>query len=507
MSQIADLIAGSVALFQPAVLGFMVVGFLIGTFFGATPGLTAVLAIALLLPFTYSLDPVEALVMCTSIFMAGMYAGSITATTINIPGAPSSVMTAIEGYRLMQKGQGANALGHAALGSMIGGAVGALLLLVSMPVTAELALLIKTPGKFSLILFALVVIVVAQKGEIAKGAAAAILGMMIAAIGVDVMQPVPRFAFGTETLVEGIDLMALIIGVFAISEIMVQASTREDPAVAAAASAAARTLRRRDFMPPWREIREIGLITYVKSALIGYGVGVLPGAGGSMAAFVAYAEAMRVSRRPDTFGKGAREGIASAECANNSMCGGAFVPMLMFGIPGDPTTAVVLGVLVINGLQPGPQLLANQADLIGPMIGSLFLSALILIPLSLFLFGPFFIRIVSISRPPLYTAIAIVALVGAYVATTSVVQMALTLVFGVLAYFLRRAGYPTVTLLLGFILGPSLEEYLRRSMALSKGDPTIFLTSPDSLVFLILTVVFTVMLTWPRRKTVNEPGS
>ncbi len=501
MSSLADVLAGVAVLFQPAVLGFMVLGFLIGTFFGAVPGLTAVLAIALLLPFTYSLEPVEALVMCASIFMAGMYAGSITATTINIPGAPSSVMTAIEGYRLMQKGHGANALGHAALASMIGGAVGAVLLLVSMPITAELALLIKTPGKFSLILFALIVIVVAQRGQVAKGAVAAVLGMMIATIGVDVMQPVPRFAFGTETLVEGINLMALIIGTFAISEVMIQASTREDPAVAAAASAVARTLRRRDFVPPWREVRSIGLLTYVKSALIGYGVGVLPGAGGSMAAFVSYAEAMRVSRRADEFGKGSREGIAAAECANNSMCGGAFVPMLMFGIPGDPTTAVVLGVLVINGLQPGPQLLANQADLIGPMIGSLFFSALVLIPLSLYLFGPFFIRIVSISRAPLYTAIALVALVGAYVATTSVFQMVLTLVFGVLAYVLRLAGYPTVTLLLGFILGPSLEEYLRRSLALSKGDPTVFLTSPDSLAFLVLTAVFVLMLTWPRRAT------
>jgi putative tricarboxylic transport membrane protein len=498
MSSVADVLASGAGLFQPSVLGFMVLGFLIGTFFGAVPGLTAVLAIALLLPFTYSLEPVEALVMCASIFMAGMYAGSITATTINIPGAPSSVMTAIEGHRLMQKGHGANALGHAALASMIGGAVGAVLLLVSMPITAELALLIKTPGKFSLILFALIVIVVAQRGEVAKGAVAAILGMMIATVGIDVMQPVPRFTFGTETLVEGINLMALIIGTFAISEIMIQASTREDPAVAAAASAAARTLRRRDFVPSWREVRSIGLLTYAKSALIGYGVGVLPGAGGSMAAFVSYAEAMRVSRRAGEFGKGSREGIAAAECANNSMCGGAFVPMLMFGIPGDPTTAVVLGVLVINGLQPGPQLLANQADLIGPMIGSLFFSAVVLIPLSLYLFGPFFIRIVSISRAPLYTAIALVALVGAYVATTSVVQMVLTLVFGVLAYVLRLAGYPTVTLLLGFILVPSFEEYLRRSLALSKGDPTVFLTSPDSVVFLVLTAVFVVMLTWPR---------
>lgn len=494
MSYLADMLSGALALFTPSVFGFMVLGFLIGTFFGAVPGLTAVLAIALLLPFTYSLDATSALVMCASIFMSGMYAGSITATTVNIPGAPSSVMTAIEGHRLMARGEGASALGHAALASMIGGAIGAILLLLFMPVTAELALYIKTPGKFSLILFALVVIVVAQRGNVAKAAVAAILGMMIATIGVDVMQPLPRFTFGTETLVEGIDLMPLIIGTFAISEIMVQAQMGAETGARVEIAGAARSLRRRAFLPRREEIRAIGLLTYVKSAFIGYGVGVLPGAGGSMAAFVSYAEAMRRSRRREEFGTGSREGIAAAECANNAMCGGAFVPMLMFGIPGDPTTAVVLGVLVINGLQPGPQLLANQTELIGPMIAALFFSALVLIPLALFLFGPLFIRIVSIAKPPLYTAIAVVALVGAFVATYSAFQMALALVFGVVAYILRLAGYPTVTLLLGFILGPGLEEYFRRSLTLSRGDPTVFLTSLDSAAFLVLTVVFVTVL-------------
>ncbi len=494
MTYLGEVLSGASALFAPSVLGFMVLGFLIGTFFGAVPGLTAVLAIALLLPFTYSLDATSALVMCASIFMSGMYAGSITATTVNIPGAPSSVMTAIEGHCLMARGEGASALGHAALASMIGGAIGAILLLVFMPLTAELALHIKTPGKFSLILFAIVVIVVAQRGNVAKAAAMAVLGMMIATVGVDVMQPLPRFTFGTETLVEGIDLMPLIIGTFAISEIMVQAQAGAQRAGRLDVEEAARSLRRRAFLPRWHEIRAIGPFTYLKSALIGYGVGVLPGAGGSMAAFVSYAEAMRRSRRRKDFGRGSREGIAAAECANNAMCGGAFVPMLMFGIPGDPTTAVVLGVLVINGLQPGPQLLTNQTELIGPMIAALFFSALVLIPLALFLFGPLFIRIVSIAKPPLYTAIAVVALVGAFVATFSAFQMALALVFGVVAYVLRLAGYPTVTLLLGFILGPGLEEYLRRSLSLSHGEPTIFLTSPDSLAFLLLTVVFVVVL-------------
>ncbi|MFC6487189.1 tripartite tricarboxylate transporter permease [Nitratireductor sp. GCM10026969] len=483
-----ELFQGFAVLARPDVLAYMVLGFLIGTFFGAVPGLTSVLAIALLLPITYSMDVVPALVMCAAIFMSGMYAGSITATTINIPGAPSSMMTAIEGHALMKRGEGANALGHAALGSMVGGSLGALLLMALMPLAAKASLLIQTPGKFSLVLFALVVIVIVQRDALAKGLVATMFGVMIGTVGIDVMQPIPRFNFGTEMLVEGIDMMPIIIGTFAISEVLYQAHRNHGDI--RFSSSASTVIRRRDFLPSFAQIRQIGLFTYLKSALLGYGIGILPGVGGSMAAFVAYADAKRRSRAPEEYGNGSREGIAAAEAANNSMCGGAFVPMLMFGIPGDPTTAIVLGVLVINGLQPGPRLLENQTELIAPMFASLFVSALVLVPLTLFLLGPWFVRIVSIPKGLLYACIAVVALVGSYVATFSVFQMALALLFGILAFFLRRQNYPTVALLLGFILGPDLEQYLRRSLSLSDGNPMVFLTSLDSLFFLILAAVF-----------------
>lgn len=490
---------GFLALADWTVIGFLVGGFLIGTFFGAMPGLTSVLAIALLLPITYTIDVIPALVMSASIFMAGMYSGSITATTINIPGAPSSMMTAIEGNQLMRKGHGANALGHAAIGSMIGGSIGALLLMGFMPLAAELSLLIRTPGKFSLVLFALVVIIIVDKGAIAKGVVATLLGIMLATVGVDVLQPIPRFNFGTETLVEGIDIMPIVIGAFAISEVLVQAQQWNSSLDADLKQAEGVKIRRRDFLPPLSEIREIGWLTYIKGAFIGYGTGILPGAGGSMAAFVSYAAAKSSSRKPEEYGHGSREGIAAAESANNSMCGGAFVPMLMFGIPGDPTTAIVLGVLVINGLQPGPRLLDQQADLLAPMFASLFISALILIPLTLFLFGPYFVRIVSIPKGLLYSSIAVVALVGSYVATYSIFQMFLALIFGVLAFFLRKQNYSTVSMLLGFILGPDLEQYLRRSLSLNDGNPMVFLTNPDSLAFLLLTVLFVYMIVFRKR--------
>ena len=213
-----------------------------------------------------------------------------------------------------------------------------------------------------------------------------------------------------------------------------------------------------------------------------------------MGAFLAYAEAVRTSKEPETFGKGNPKGIAAAESANNAVCGGAMVPMLTFGIPGDPITAIMLGVLVINGIQPGPQLMDGQAHLIAPMLAALLFSAVLLIPMTLFLLGPYFIRIVAIRKDVLYGIIALLAVVGSYVATYSTFQMLMALSMGVLAFYLRRNGFPVITMLLGYILGPKLEEFLRRSRALSNGDPMTFLTNPDSLFFVILTIVFVYFL-------------
>lgn len=488
------LVAGSFTkLFDPLVLAYVVAGFIIGTIFSAIPGLTATLALALLLPLTYSLDVTIALMACASIYMAGMCGGSITATTINIPGAPSSMMTALDGYPMQQKGKGALALGHAAIGSMAGGAVGALLLIGLAPVIAEASLLVQTTGKFSLLAFAVIVIVIAQRGKIIKAAMAACIGLMLATVGLDAMEPVTRFTYGFGNLTAGIDLMPVIIGTFAISEILTQVGAAKETRQTTEAIRKVK-IRRRDFIPPLASIRDIGIVCYIKSALIGYSVGTLPGAGGSMGSFLAYVETVRTSSNPESYGKGNPKGIAASESANNAVCGGALVPMLTFGIPGDPITAIMLGVLVINGIQPGPQLMSGQAELIAPVLASLLFSAVILVPLTLLLLGPYFIKIVSIRKDVLYGAIALLAVVGSYVATYSTFQMMMTLVLGVLTYYMRKHDFPVITMLLGFILGPNLEEFLRRSLALSNGDPMTFFTSPDSLFFVVLTLVFVYFL-------------
>ncbi|WP_448326563.1 tripartite tricarboxylate transporter permease [Sulfitobacter sp. M13] len=475
---------------DPVNFTYVILGFVIGTIFAAIPGLTATLAMALLLPLTYTLSVETALMACASIYMAGMCGGSITATTINIPGAPSSMMTALDGYPMQQQGKGALALGHAALGSMIGGAIGALLLIALAPFVAELSLLVKTTGKFSLLAFAIIVVVIAQRGRIPQAGLAACTGLMLATVGLDAMEPITRFTYGYSSLTAGIDLMPVIIGTFAIAEVLTQAVTRADIGAAAAAAADKVKIRRRDFLPPLSDIRKIGFGCYVKSSLIGYFVGTLPGAGGSMGSFLAYTETVRTSSEPETFGKGNPKGIAASESANNAVCGGAMVPMLTFGIPGDPITAIMLGVLVINGIQPGPQLMADQAGLIAPMLAALLFSAVVLIPLTLWLIGPYFIKIVTVRKDVLYAVIALLAVVGSYVSTYSTFQMFMALAMGVLAFYLRRNGFPVITMLLGYILGPNLEEFLRRSLALSNGDPTTFFTNPDSLFFVVLTLVF-----------------
>lgn len=490
MENFMGILQGFQTLFIPGVLVYAFLGFFVGTFFGAVPGLTATLAIALLLPVTYSMDIVKALVMCMGIYMAGMYAGSITAITINIPGAPSAMMTAIDGNKMMRKGQGAKALGHAAFASMIGGTIGSILLMIVSPFAMKLALLVRTPGKFSLILFAFVVVILAQRKSINKGVIATILGIMMATIGIDIIEPATRFTFGIDSLVQGIDFMPMIIGTFAISELLVQSEKNAKEYKFINKEMLNQKIRRKDFLPSMKEIKEIGIMTYIKSSLIGFFIGVLPGAGGSMAAFVSYSEAMRSSKNPDKFGTGTLEGIAAAESANNAVCGGALVPMLTFGIPGDAVSAVILGVIIINGLQPGKKLMTTQFHLVSPMFAALFVSALIILPLTLYLLGPYFIKIVSINRKILYSSIALVAMVGSYVSTNSVFQMLITLIMGVIAYVLRKQDFPTVSLLLGFILGPMFEKYFRRALYISDGNPLIFLTEWDSIFFLILSAVF-----------------
>lgn len=500
MNQFGQIFEGFAVVFQPLSLLYMILGFFVGLVFGALPGLTSMLAIVLLLPMTYTMKITYALIMCMAVYMSGLYAGSITAITINIPGAPASVMTCIEGNAMMKKGQGAKAIGHATIASAIGGTIGALLLIFIAPYAVKLALLIRTPGKFSLVLFALVTMVVISNDK-KKGIITLVFGLVCATIGSDPIMGNSRFTFGFPQLLEGIDTTTLIVGAFALSEMFAQSSVSNAAYKKMVDEASKINFKRKDFFPTWKELKEIGIITYIKSALIGYFIGILPGAGASMAAFVSYAEAKRSSKHPEKFGTGWPQGIAAPECANNAVCGGALVPMLSLGIPGDGTTAILLGVFMIYGIVPGPTMFTTQMNVLAPMFISLLVSAAILLPLSLYIFGPYYIKIVRINRLVLYSAIGLIAILGVYAATASAFQMGLAVIVGVIMYLLKKQNYPAVPFILGVILGPLFEEYLRTTLTIGHGNPAIFFTQPDSLVFLILTVIFSIWIPMMNKKT------
>ena len=493
MSQILEILGGVSQVFQPIALLYLFIGLFIGIIFGALPGLTSMLAIVLLLPMTYTMPITYALIMCMGVYMAGIYSGSITAITINIPGAPSAIMTAHEGNPMMKKGLGAKAIGHATIGSAIGGSIGALLLIFISPLAVSLALKIRTPGKFSLILFALIVITIVESNR-KKAVIAMVFGMMLSTIGMDSLKPVSRFTFGSANLIEGIDLTTLIIGAFAISELLAQSlvSNEEYDAVVSVASKV--KFKRREFFPSLKEMKEIGVITYLKSSVMGYAIGILPGAGASMAGFVSYAEAKRCSKHPEKFGHGAMDGLVATETANNAMCGGALVPMLSLGIPGDGTTAIILGVLMVYGIVPGPDLLNSQMHVMAPMYMALLICAGVLLPLSLFILGPYYMKIVRLNRLVLYSSIALIAILGTYAATYSIFQMCISVLIGIVMYFLKKEKYPNVPFILAVILGPLFEQYLRTTLTISEGNPLVFITNLDSLFFLLLTVAFVIFL-------------
>lgn len=489
LGQMAD---GFLALANLGTFLYLVGGFLLGLIFGAIPGLTATLAIALLLPFTFGMEVTDALVMVAGIYMAGIYAGSITGITLNIPGAPSGAITTLDGHALMKRGEGTRALGMSAFSSAFGGLVGVIILIALAQPVSALALLFQTPDKFSLVVLAVVTVTIVSSGSLLKAMLAMAIGLMISTVGIDPMVPVGRFDFDSYHLIEGIGLLPAVIGLFATCELIAQSSSPAKMAQANVVAAVAAP-KRKDFIPEWALIREIGFFTYFKSALIGVLIGMLPGGGASMASFIAYAEAKRSSRKPEEFGKGSYEGLAASESANNAMVGGAIIPLLTMGIPGDAVTAIIFGVLLIHGLVPGPALLSDNFVIIAPMFAALFISA-IFVFLSVLAFGPVYLRLSRINRGLLYAFIGMISMVGVFASSFSFFQMWMALAIGVLAFLLRTFSYPVVPALMGVILGPYLEEFLRRSLIVSEGDPTIFLRSPASVGLLVLTGVFVWLL-------------
>jgi len=474
-----NFVAGLQSVFTIGNFAVLLLGVIMGIIVGAIPGLTATLAISLLLPFTYSLEATTAMIMLMGIYCGGIYGGSITAILLRTPGTPGAAATTLDGYPLALKGQGGRALGIATFSSFYGGQFSALFLIFLAPLISSFALKFSSAEMFALAFFGLTIIFAVSGGSLLKGCIAGCIGLLINTVGLDRIVAYPRFTFGNKNLMVGFPLLPAIIGLFAISEVLrlfAQKPQNEDE----------KPEKVGRILPYWSDIFHLKWVL-LKSSLIGTFIGALPGAGANVAAFVAYNEAKRSSKTPEAFGKGIIDGVAAPEAANNAVTGGALIPMLTLAVPGDAVTAVLLGALTIQGLQPGPLLFKEHPQVINAIFASIIIANC-----AMFVFGitlsSVFARIATIKKTVLAPIIAIFALIGAFAGESSFWHMTIATIFGIFGYLLEKHGYPLAPIALAIVLGNLAESNFRTALIRSNGNPLIFISSPISIFFLAIAV-------------------
>lgn len=463
---------------NPVNFFFVFVGITAGIIVGALPGLTATMGCALLIPFTFGLAPVQGLLMLLGIFCGGIYGGSISAILIRTPGTPSAAATLLDGYPLSQKGMGGKAIGMSTVASFCGGITGAIIMTFLSPQIAKIGLRFGPPEFFALAIFGLGMIITISGRSLLKGIISALFGLLITTIGFDPLSGVPRFTFGSQDLLGGVTFIPALIGLFGYAQVF---RNIEKMLILPVVKSKVENI-----LPRLKEIRA-SLKTIIKSALMGTFIGSIPGTGCDIAAFVAYGEAKRSSKHPERFGTGILEGVAAPEAGNNGATGGAMIPMLTLGVPGDAVTAVLLGALTIHGLQPGPLLFRDHLDVIYPIFAGMILAQFILLAVGLS-GARIFARMINVDRKILTPIIFFLCVVGSYAMRFSFFDVGLSLIIGVIAYFMEYYGYSASPILLALILGPMAEQNLRRSLIISHGDPLIFLTRPICVTFLIIAI-------------------
>ncbi|SEH41834.1 putative tricarboxylic transport membrane protein [Halobacillus karajensis] len=461
---------------QWQVILMIIIGSVIGISIGSLPGLTAVMGVALILPVTFGMDPVAGILLLVGVYFGAVYGGSLTAILINTPGTPSSAATAIDGFALTKKGYAHKALTISTLSSTIGGILSVIVLIIIAPQMASFALKFSAPESFALAVFGLSIISSIAGKTLIKGLIAGALGLMVATIGLDPIAGFARFTGGNENLINGIDLVPVMIGLFAASEAFTSIG---DLFSAKRAKVVIEKTKLK-----WEEFRML-ILTILRSAGIGTFIGMIPGAGGDITAFVAYNEAKRFSKDKRQFGEGDLKGIAAPEAANNSVTGGAMIPLLTLGIPGDAVTAVLLGALMVQGIQPGPMLFETNGSIVYTLFVGMLIANMIIL-----LFGlmgiRLFTKILLIPKSVLMPIILVLCTVGAFAINNNFFDVIVMLIAGIIGYFMKRYEFPVSPVILGFILGPMLESNFSRSLVLSQGDYSIFFTRPITLVLLSL---------------------
>lgn len=475
-----NLLMGLGNVFQPFTFLLACFGTFIGTIIGALPGLSGSTGIILLLPLVYSLDSAQALIMLCGLFCGSMYGGSIAAILLNTPGTPSASATSLDGYPLCQQGKAGKALGVSIVSSFIGGLISTICLILIAPQLAKIALNFHAADYFALSFFGLTIMASTGKDPI-KGLISGVLGLLISTIGVDKLMGVDRFTFGNYRLMRGIPLLAVLIGVFALSEFFTQVQKKGDNTGDVVEQHIGKVL------PSWVDFKGFALSAIVGS-IIGVFIGIIPGTGGSISCFLAYQVAKKLSKHPEDFGKGSLEGVAAPESSNNGTTGGALIPMLCLGVPGDVVTSVMLGALILIGVKPGPQLFNESPDIVYAIFAGMLVIQFIMLAIGIGCakFSP---HLLKIPRTLLMPIVAILCFIGAFSNANNMMDILIALIFGIIGFAMKKFGYPGAPMVLGLILGSMAEENLDRALILSGNDATVFLTSPISCVFLILSVL------------------
>lgn len=458
--------------------------------FGALPGLTATMGVALFVPLTFGLPPVVAFGLLLGVYVGGIYGGSITAILVKTPGTPASAATVVEGYAMTQKGRAGQALSMATIASFIGGIFSCLVLIIVAPQSAKVALAFGPPEYFSLAIFGLSIVVSVSTGSILKGAISALFGLLISTIGMDPITGTARFTFGVSELLNGIDVVPALVGLFGISEVMAKLEQ---------ASSINYDIKTVSFKGITLGDLKHNALNLLRSSVIGTIIGIIPATGSGMASWLAYNEAKRASKHPEEYGKGIIDGVAATESANNAVTGGALVPLLTLGIPGDVVTAIMLGALMIQGLTPGPLLFKNSGDVVIGIFTALIISNIFMLILGLGAIRVF-TRILKMPEGVLFPLIVVLCVLGSYSISNSFMDVIVMLVFGILGYIMIKFGFPLPALLLALILSPLLESNFRRAMIISHNNLSVFLTRPVSLVVLLLTAVMLIKSGYDERK-------
>jgi putative tricarboxylic transport membrane protein len=496
MDILSSLAAGFQTALQPATLMYCFLGVFLGTFIGVLPGIGSLAAVAMLLPITFYLDPTHALIMLAGVYYGSEYGGSTASILLNLPGTPNTAVTCLDGYPMTQQGRGGVALLMTTIASFVGGTIGILIMMLFSPVIAGVALQFGAAEYFAMMVLGLVAASTISQGSAVKGIAMVVLGIMLGIVGTDVNTGLTRFTFQIPELYDGIALVAIAMGLFGISEVIASVKQVKTGQVQS------KDITFRSMIPTRDDVRR-SILPMLRGSAVGSFFGALPGTGGTIASFMAYAIEKKVSRSPERFGRGAVEGITAPESSNNAADQTAFIPTLTLGIPGNVIMALMLGALMIHGITPGPNFIIEKPDMFWGLIMSFWIGNLMLLVLNIPMIG-IWIRVLAVPYHLLYPAVLMFVCMGVYSVNNSAFDVQMVLLFGLLGYAMRLLDFSPAPLILGFVLGPLMEENLRRALLISRGDFMVFLERPISAGLVVTTGLLLLWTFWsawrPRRR-------